>query len=836
MDNKDNRPLSRKKNVTGSSTGVHRRGEGLNTGPVGRREGSAPQSGSPRPENRGFSSDSQRGSGTRSAGGLGRLLPIIIIAVLVLGGGGGFLSGLFGGGSGGGTSSSYNTGGTSYSSDYSSGIGSGMTSGMSDILSGLTGNSSAQVATSTSQLDRTVAAGSRDKYTSIVGGGKDKITMLVYMCGTDLESKSGMATSDLQEMAGATLSENINIIVYTGGCRSWRTNGISNSANQIYKVENGTLARLVSDAGNAPMTDPNTLSDFIDWGVKNYPADRYELIFWDHGGGSVTGYGYDEKYASSGAMDLSEIDSALSKSGVKFDFVGFDACLMATAETALMMGEHADYLIASEETEPGVGWYYTNWLTKLSENTSMETIDIGQNIVDDFVSTCARRCPGQKTTLSVIDLAEFENTVPSKLTAFSQEISGLISGKEYATVSNARSDTREFAQSSRIDQVDLVDLANNMGTTGGSALSAALKGAVKYNRTSGDMTNAYGVSIYFPYKKVSSVDTMVSTYEKIGMDSEYTKCIKAFASLEAAGQVTANSSASGFGTSALPSLLGSFTGGASTTQSSDSITSLLSGLFGSSSGSSSSGLSGMSGLSGLASLAGGTDFFSGRSMSDSDMAEYIYENQFDAGNLVWQTKDDGTPYIALKEEQWKLVQTLDMNMFYDDGEGYIDLGFDNVFEFDDDGNMLGATDNTWLAINGQPVAYYRLDAVGNSSNYTISGYVPALLNGERVDLILVFDSENPDGRIAGAVYNYEDVADVETVAKSLTELQPGDTLDFICDYYTYDGSYDNSYLLGEQMTVTDDMVISNVDVGGDTMVTYCFTDIFAQQYWSPVMP
>ncbi|MBR6430921.1 MAG: peptidase C11 [Oscillospiraceae bacterium] len=835
--NNNNRPLGRKKNVTGQSAGVHRRGEGLGTGPVGNRPGgSARPGGSPGQggRQRNDSSGSQRSSG---GFGLGKLLPIIIIgAILIFGGG--KLSGLFGGGSGGSTGDSYDTYNSTtnnynYSSDSSAASSGGM-GGLSDILSGLVGSSgtgsyytedygsssAVQTATSTASLDRTVAAGSRTKYTNIVGGGRDVVTLMVYMCGTDLESKSGMATSDLQEMASATLSDKVNIIVYTGGCRQWRTNGISNSVNQIYKVESGNLIRLVSDAGSGTMVDPGNLSSFIKWSAENYPADRYDLILWDHGGGSVTGYGYDEKYASAGSMDLAEINTALRDGGVKFDFVGFDACLMATAETALMMGQHADYLIASEETEPGVGWYYTDWLNALSQNTSMETIDLGQKIVDSFVDTCARRCPGQKTTLSLIDLAEYANTVPAKLTAFSQEISGMIQQKEYSTVSNARSSTREFAQSSRIDQVDLVNLANNMGTDGGQALSTAIRGAVKYNRTSSDMTNAYGVSIYFPYKKVSSLNNMVSTYEKIGMDAEYTKCIKAFASVEAAGQYVAGSNISGYGTSALPSLLGSFTGGTSTTQSMDSISSLLGGLFG---GTSSSTLGGLSGI------------FSDRNLSDQEMAEYIYENQFDAGNLVWNVDSAGQPYITLTEDQWKLVQTLDMNMYYDDGQGYIDLGCDNVFSFDDAGNLLGATDNTWLAINGQPVAYYRLDAVGTSDDYTITGYVPALLNGDRVSLMIVFDTENPDGYIAGARYDYAD-AEALTEAKAMTELTAGDTLDFICDYYAYDGTYQDSYFLGEQMTVTDDMVISNVDVGGESMVTYCFTDIFGQQYWSPVMP
>ena len=62
------------------------------------------------------------------------------------------------------------------------------------------------------------------------------------------------------------------------------------------------------------------------------------------------------------------------------------------------------------------------------------------------------------------------------------------------------------------------------------------------------------------------------------------------------------------------------------------------------------------------------------------------------------------PVLRLSEEQWGLVQTLELNLFYDDGEGYIDLGLDNVYEFDDEGGLLGGKETTWLAINGQPIA------------------------------------------------------------------------------------------------------------------------------------
>ena len=665
-------------------------------------------------------------------------------------------------------------------------------------------------ADSVTEVKRDVAEGSRQKRTVIKGDGQDTVTIMVYMCGTDLESKHGMATNDLAEMSKAKYGDNVRIIVYTGGCSKWKTNGISNKVNQIYEVKNGGLVSLKSDDGDKTMTDPKTLTSFIKYCKQNYPANRNELILWDHGGGSVSGYGYDEKNKKSGSMSLAGINKALKDADMTFDFIGFDACLMATAETALMLDQYADYLIASEETEPGIGWYYTNWLTKLGENTSMPTVDIGKNIIDDFISTCNKECRGSRTTLSIIDLAEFANTVPENLSGFSKSVTGLINNKEYQTVSDARYKTREFAASSRIDQVDLVNLAENVGTDESKKLADAVKGAVKYNRTGGTMTNAYGVSIYFPYKRTSYVDTACYNYSEIGIDDEYSKCIKQFASLETGGQIAAGGTGS-----AAASLFGGLSSGSSGNAAN------ISQLLGAFLGGSGRNIEGLD--------ESNTAFMKDSALSEEEEAQYLADNYLDASKLTWQ-EENGRYTLELTDDQWKLVHLIDLNMFYDNGECFVDLGLDNVYSYDG-GKLVADTDRSWLSINGQPVAYYHTDTYENGDEYSITGYVPALLNGERVKLYIVFDNDTPDGYIAGAEYDYKD--ETLTVAKSMTELKNGDTLDFICSCYTYDGEFQTEHKLGSQITVSDNMQIRNTDVGsGRLRLMYKLTDIYNCEYWT----
>ncbi len=791
-----NRPTGRDRKVLDGRMDVHKRGEGLGTGPVG--SGGRPEG-------------SSGGGGNFSRGGGWKITLIVIVLILIFSGSNLFSSETL--------DESYDT------SQVQQGLkpDQGQQGPSHNLAESDENDPFAPAGQGSNAADTSVAEGARDKFTAIKGDGTDTVTIMVYMCGTDLESKHGMATSDLNEMAKADIADNVNVIVYTGGCRKWTNSVVSSKTNQIFRVRKGGLECLERDLGSESMVKPETLTGFIRYCTKNFPADRNEIIFWDHGGGSLTGYGYDEKNALGGSMTLADINKVFRDAGVKFDFIGFDACLMATVENALMLEQYGDYLIASEETEPGVGWYYTNWLTALSKNTSMPTVEIGKRIVDDFVDVCNQKCPGQKTTLSVVDLAELKATVPSELTDFARSTNELIKNSEYKQVSTARNNTREFAQSMKIDQVDLVHLCKNMGTSEGSDLAGALQGAVKYNRTATCINNAYGLSIYFPYKKAGNVKDAIATYKQIGMDAEYSKCIQEFAGLEASGQISA-----GGASSPMPSLLGTLLGGGVSEQPSGGSYDLISDMLG-------SFLAGQSGSDTYGLDSALFDIMGGRSMSNEDTAQYISKNYFDASNLVWTKNEDGDYVIHLSDDQWGLIEEVELNVFFDDGEGYIDLGLDNVYKIDDDGNLLGDDSNMWMSVDGQPAAFYVLDTVGENEDMVTTGYIPALLNGERVELIIVFEGQD-DGYIAGARPVYKN-HETETAAKNLTEVGAGDKIDFLCDYYSYDGTYQDSYKLGEQITLKGDVEIGYRDYGDNSdKVMYRLTDIYQQNYWTPPMP
>ncbi len=844
-----NRPGGRSRRTVSGGGNAYRRGSGLGSGGVGGgprgSSGGAFSGGSGGDRGVGgggllavllallIGGASNNGNGSNKRGCLGRLFVLALIvvgAVLLLNmcsgsSSGSLLSSLLGDYA---TTSDSGLSSVDTSTDTTdSSSSSSITDALGSLL-GSYGSTTGQISSVSSsdevykahEPDRDVASAARKKYTDTASA--KNVTVMVYMCGTDLESKSGMATADLEEMVSATLGDNINVILETGGASTWQNQIIKSSTNQRFRIKQGGLETLDANVGKRSMVDPDTLSDFIKFSASEYPADRYILVLWDHGGGSLTGYGYDELFPS-GSMSLDEINTALKNGGVKFDIIGFDACLMATLETALVAGQYGDYLIASEAVEPGTGWYYTNWLSELSKDPAMDSLDVGKQIIDDYVKMSGS---SSQTTLSMTDLAELQGTVPAAFQSFSSSTSELIAGDGFNTVATARSTSRDFSTSSKINQIDLIHFAENLATTESNALASTLRDAVKYNRNSSNISHANGLSIYFPYQSMSKVSSAIQTYNAIGLDKSYSDCIKSFASVAAGGQVASGSSENPLGTllgDNTGSLLGSLLGGSisnsdTASGSTDTVTQLLE-LF----------------LSNRSVVTGDKDSsWVDENLVRSSLSAYQANNAGFA-NLMITYKGD-TPTLVLTEEQWSSVVTLEQNVYVDDGSGYIDLGLDNVADYDEDNDLIMAYDGTWLSLNGQIVAYYLVSEDQVDENYTILGRVPAMLNGTRVNIILEFTNDNPYGTVLGAQYDY-DATETDTIMKGLVEIASGDKIDFLCDYYNYDGTFNDAYYLGEQMTATGDWVIGNAPLGDGVNwdMAYRITDIYGGQYWTPTV-
>ena len=234
-------------------------------------------------------------------------------------------------------------------------------------------------------------------------------TVFVYLCGSDLESNGGAATADLGEMVGASGSSDVRFVVETGGAKQWRSN-VDGKKLSRYVIQDGSITE-VDSVKAADMGEANTLSDFLTWGLKNYPAEHMGAILWNHGGGSISGVCFDERNNYDSLL-LRELDLALAQTALtmwqKYDFIGFDACLMSTMETANVLASYADYMIGSEEVEPGTGWEYSSIMEYLAQHPSCDGGELGRALCDSYLESLPSRSSAT-ATLAVIDLAQVDD-------------------------------------------------------------------------------------------------------------------------------------------------------------------------------------------------------------------------------------------------------------------------------------------------------------------------------------------------------------------------------------------------------------------------------------------
>ena len=165
---------------------------------------------------------------------------------------------------------------------------------------------------------------------------------------------------------------------------------------------NSIGSELVEDLGEVNMADGDTLVDFVAWAVDTYPADHFVLILSDHGMGWPGGWSDPAPGGQDGGsapligqlqgdnIYLSELDEALAKiqsqTGIeKFDLIGMDACLMSQMEVYTMLQPYAHTAVASEETEPGLGWAYSAFLSLLVYDPSTDVSALAANIVETYI-------------------------------------------------------------------------------------------------------------------------------------------------------------------------------------------------------------------------------------------------------------------------------------------------------------------------------------------------------------------------------------------------------------------------------------------------------------------
>lgn len=352
-------------------------------------------------------------------------------------------------------------------------------------------------------------------------------TIFVYLCGSDLESENGMGTDDINEMLSATGSDNVRFVVETGGSAKWYNDDVSVNSLQRFVIQNEQM-EMVDEKSVANMGDTAVITDFLRWGVKEYPAAHMGVVFWNHGGGSITGVCFDENN-NSDSLSLLEIDSALysiyDEMTDRFEFVGFDACLMGTVETANVLASYARYMIGSEETEPGSGWDYTAIGNFLAENNDANGEEVGRVICDSFLEACKAADDDSLTTLSVIDLDKIDDLLKAFNTfaksmyesgADAGTLSDMIRGIEGAE--NFGGNNRSEGYTNMVDLAALIEACSNYTSNASEAVNA-IKSAVLYKVSGETHKDAAGLAVYYPLGVEGSNE--LSVFESVCISPYY---------------------------------------------------------------------------------------------------------------------------------------------------------------------------------------------------------------------------------------------------------------------------------------------------------------------------
>ena len=345
-------------------------------------------------------------------------------------------------------------------------------------------------------------------------------TIFVYLCGADLESdfwQGGLGSTDLQEMRTGVTGDKVRFVVETGGANIRDGEYFDRTVNQRFVVEDGKITK-VGEQSRRGMGRTGTLISFLEWGIHQYPAEHMGVILWDHGGGSITGVCFDELEQNDSLL-MTEIDQAFRsvfpQMTDRFEFIGFDACLMASVEAANILASYADYMIASVETEPGGGWDYTAIGRYLSGNPSADGLSVGRTVCDSFMKACQSDGDLDLATMSVIDLRKIDdflvkfNTFSKAVYEAGQDLDSL------STMVRGIENSDNFGGNNKSEgytnMVDLEGIIRACGTYGGNTAQVlkALEDTIVYKVSGSIHKGACGLSMYYPLEVQGSSELKV---------------------------------------------------------------------------------------------------------------------------------------------------------------------------------------------------------------------------------------------------------------------------------------------------------------------------------------
>ena len=606
-------------------------------------------------------------------------------------------------------------------------------------------------------------------------------TIFVYLCGSDLESDGGAASSDIEEAFAARGSGQVKVVYQTGGSYFWYQN-INENRVQRYLLEDGDLT-LVDEKPEANMGAASTLADFLSWGVANYPSERMGLILWDHGSGSSNGVCFDEQYDYD-SLTLGELDHALNQvydqMTDRFEFIGFDACLMSTLETANVLTPYARYMYASQEMEPGSGWDYTSLLNNLAANPDQDGAQLGEKVCREYYDHCADYGFGSQrsATFSIIDLSKIDDVLISMNEAFRVVYEQGDLGDVTRAVLEADSFGGNSVSEGYSNMLDLGNILDQLSGYGQEVRDASqtLQSCVLYTMNGRLHKNASGLSVYYPVSIQGSEELKI--FSRICPSNYY------YALIDKIAYGAENGSAADYDNSTL-----------------------------------------LSDMADINEWLGEESGFTGDVSTNAGEFADIEIGQMGVSDIYFD--EDGIYTVSFDNMDELAYACCSVGMD-DDADGFFYLGTTEEVIYDIDRNCV--TDNfdgSWPCINDNLLALELVNTTDSCSIYTCN----VLLNDEvETNLRIEYDWEYDEWSVIGIW----DGIDEETgmASREVYELQDGDVI--TPAYYWFSVDDDEDWYYGDDIVVDGDLEIT-YEYLPEGVYYYCFElhDIYGNVYYTP---
>jgi hypothetical protein len=429
---------------------------------------------------------------------------------------------------------------------------------------------------------------------------KANTTLIVYMAAdNDLRS---FAARNIKQMAEIGSNENLHIVVHL----DIRIAGNKKITRRYYIESKDKILHMNADDPHTQMMDsgqPSTLISACKWAIKNFPADEYALIFWNHGTGyldpargkilnpteffvynpesnmleldrstSILGniHNINNRYDSSDLfmfldkqtdanwqeiekeilesddpkgicwddstgnyLTNQKLDEALTiirkkyLNNKKFSIIGFDACLMSMLEIGSLIKKHANIMVGSQEVELGTGWNYQKVLQPFATR-ALDKKEFARHIVTAYEETYKKITNDYtQSAISLDDIAILENNLNDLALLLVQALEI----QQDKTVLNALRASKNKLLCTHFDEPSYIDLhhlylnleqnlklfsfsdqasgkkiVTNIRQTLAQGRSA-IKKIVFANVCGKNLSQAKGISIYFPERIHSSYST-----------------------------------------------------------------------------------------------------------------------------------------------------------------------------------------------------------------------------------------------------------------------------------------------------------------------------------------